>query len=149
MLINQDLTGVDLINNVAFVKADATDLGKGTVPPSDLANPSSGPDPTVDPGTPTGIPVDHIHSVVAWKAYEVDGDATVTAVSGGETIEYFIFVRNTGNQDLTNVSIADVLPNGVTYVGFPKLRLFNFTKSLQINLNLNTLTRLFIAFKIR
>lgn len=115
VLINQDLTGVDLINNVAFVKADATDLGKGTVPPSDLANPSSGPDPTVDPGTPTGIPVDHIHSVVAWKAYEVDGDATVTAVSGGETIEYFIFVRNTGNQDLTNVSIADLLPNGVTY----------------------------------
>src|SRR5690606_21287521 len=71
------------------------------------------PDDSGDTGTV--IPVDAIHTLVSWKAYTVDGDASVTAVSGRETIEYTIYVRNTGNQDLTNVIVSDVLPEGVAY----------------------------------
>src|SRR5690606_40669870 len=92
------------------------DHGQGTVPPADPTNPSNGPDPDATPGTTTDIPVDPIHSIVSWKAYTVDGDATATSVSGGETIVYSIFVRNTGNQALTNVEVSDLLPPGVSYV---------------------------------
>jgi adhesin/invasin len=117
VLINENLSNVNTISNVAFVKADAADPGTGTVPPADPANPTGGPNTTATPGTSTDIPVDQIHSAVAWKAYKVDGDATATSVSGGETVEYTIYVRNTGNQDLTDVVISDLLPAGVTHQG--------------------------------
>src|SRR5690606_23069918 len=116
VLIDEDLTDVNAISNVALVKLDAADPGQGTVPPADPNDPTAGPDPDATPGTTTDIPVDPIHSVISWKAYTVDGDATVTSVSGGETVEYSIFVRNTGNQALTNVEISDLLPTGVSYV---------------------------------
>src|SRR5690606_7241030 len=87
VLIDEDLTDVNAISNVALVKLDAADPGQGTVPPADPNDPTAGPDPDATPGTTTDIPVDPIHSVISWKAYTVDGDATVTSVSGGETVE--------------------------------------------------------------
>src|SRR5699024_4700950 len=79
----------------------------------DNENPDE-PDDSGDPGT--DIPVDKVYEVESWKAYEVDEDASETTVSGGETITYTIYVRNTGNQDLTDLTISDELPDGVTYV---------------------------------
>ncbi|MGX7835904.1 hypothetical protein ACWKSR_12210, partial [Campylobacter fetus subsp. venerealis] len=32
----------------------------------------------------------------SWKSYIIDGDPTLTSVSGGETVQYTIHVRNTG-----------------------------------------------------
>src|SRR5699024_4708157 len=82
-------------------------------PPTDNENPDD-PDDSGDTGTE--IDVDPDPSLISWKAYDVDGDASITSVSGGETIEYTIYVRNTGNQELTNVEITDELPDGVTHV---------------------------------
>ncbi|WP_050767812.1 Ig-like domain-containing protein [Sphingobacterium spiritivorum] len=110
--VNADLTGVAAINNVALVKKDAADPGKETFPPA-AGNPNE-PDETA--GTGTKIPVTPIASAVSWKAYKVNTDASITAVKGGEQVEYAIYVRNNGNQVLNNVQISDVLPAGVTYV---------------------------------
>ncbi|MGJ1388424.1 Ig-like domain-containing protein [Sphingobacterium spiritivorum] len=110
--VNADLTGVTAINNVALVKKDAADPGKETFPPA-AGNPNE-PDETA--GTGTKIPVTPIASAVSWKAYKVNTDASITAVKGGEQVEYAIYVRNNGNQVLNNVQISDVLPAGVTYV---------------------------------
>ncbi|WP_313271171.1 Ig-like domain-containing protein [Sphingobacterium sp.] len=110
--VNPDLTGVANITNVALVKKDAADPGKETFPPA-VGNPNE-PDETA--GTGTKIPVTPIASAVSWKAYKVNTDASITAVKGGEQVEYAIYVRNNGNQVLNNVQISDVLPAGVTYV---------------------------------
>ncbi|MGJ1421893.1 Ig-like domain-containing protein [Sphingobacterium spiritivorum] len=110
--VNADLTGVTAINNVALVKKDAADPGKETFPPA-AGNPNE-PDETA--GTGTKIPVTPIVSAVSWKAYKVNTDASITAVKGGEQVEYAIYVRNNGNQVLNNVQVSDVLPAGVTYV---------------------------------
>src|SRR5699024_6433650 len=90
--VNENLTDVTEITNVAFVKEEADDEGTETFPPSET-DPNE-PDDSGDTGTI--IPVDQDNSLVSWKAYTVDGDATITEVSGGETIEYTIYVRNTG-----------------------------------------------------
>ena len=111
--VEEDLTGVDVISNTALVKLDTSDPGEETYPPVDNENPDD-PDDSGDTGT--DIPVDKIYEVESWKAYEVDGDASVTAVSGEETITYKIYVRNTGNQALTDIMVSDDLPEGVTYV---------------------------------
>ncbi|ERJ59381.1 hypothetical protein M472_11410 [Sphingobacterium paucimobilis HER1398] len=109
--VNSDLTGVQFIRNVALVKNSPTDKGVETFPPLDT-DPNQ-PDTEGEPGTK--IPVEVVKSVVSWKAYEVDGDKTMTAVSGREEVTYHIYVRNTGNQELTGVQITDVLPAGVTW----------------------------------
>ncbi|MGK9120060.1 Ig-like domain-containing protein [Olivibacter jilunii] len=111
--VNADLTGVTQISNTAFVKTDANDPGKPTYPPANNATPT---DPDTSGPTGTNIPVDQISSLVSWKAYKVNGDASITSVSGGEEIEYAIYVRNTGNQALTNVNITDPIPTGTEYV---------------------------------
>src|SRR5699024_3091084 len=111
--VDDNLTGVDKISNIALVKTDNDDPGQETYPPLDNENPDE-PDDSGDPGT--DIPVDKVYEVESWKAYEVDEDASETTVSGGETITYTIYVRNTGNQDLTDLTISDELPDGVTYV---------------------------------
>uniref|UniRef100_F4CBQ7 Conserved repeat domain protein n=1 Tax=Sphingobacterium sp. (strain 21) TaxID=743722 RepID=F4CBQ7_SPHS2 len=111
--VNADLTDVTQISNTAFVKTDANDPGKPTYPPANNATPT---DPDTSGPTGTNIPVDQISSLVSWKAYKVNGDASITSVSGGEEIEYTIYVRNTGNQALTNVNITDPIPTGTEYV---------------------------------
>src|SRR5690606_20337006 len=88
VLVNENLTGVTEISNVALVQANEDEPGTETFPP--LPTDPNEPDDTGDTGT--DIPVNPIHSVVSWKAYAVNGDASITSVSGGETVEYTIFV---------------------------------------------------------
>ncbi|WP_198293603.1 DUF7507 domain-containing protein [Algoriphagus resistens] len=113
VLVEGNLTDVEFVSNVALVKSLPEDPGTETFPPLDNENPT---DPDESGDTGTDIPVDPIFSAEIWKSVTVDGDATLTAVSGGETLVYTIFVRNTGNQDLTDLVINDELPVGVTYV---------------------------------
>ncbi|WP_439489905.1 DUF7507 domain-containing protein, partial [Algoriphagus sp.] len=113
VLVDGNLTDVEFISNVALVKSLPEDPGTETYPPLDNENPTD-PDETGDTGT--DIPVDPIFSAEIWKAVTVDGDASMTTVSGGETLVYTVFVRNTGNQDLTDLTITDELPLGVSYV---------------------------------
>ncbi|SFJ65662.1 Ig-like domain-containing protein [Myroides guanonis] len=103
--VDSNLTGITEILNLATVN------GVAAFPP--LSNNPNEPDTTALPGTKT--PVEQIKSVVSWKAYDVNGDNTITAVSGGEDVAYHIYVRNTGNQNLTNVTISDVLPVGLKW----------------------------------
>ena len=103
--VDSNLTGITEILNLATVN------GVAAFPP--LSNNPNEPDTTALPGTKT--PVEQIKSVVSWKAYDVDGNKTKTTVSGGEDVAYHIYVRNTGNQNLTNVTISDVLPVGLTW----------------------------------
>ena len=111
--VDSNLTNVDSIFNVAVVRQEDGTIEQPTLPP--LPDDPNNPDEDSD-GPGTIIPVDQVADLVSWKAYEVDGDATIDSVSGGETIDYSIYVRNIGNQDLTNVIISDALPNGTTYV---------------------------------
>ncbi len=104
--VNSNLTGVIEIVNVATVNGIQTF--------SALQNNVNEPDTNAAPGTK--IPVNQIKSVVSWKAYDVNGSKATTAVSGGENVAYYIYVRNTGNQNLTNVTVSDVLPAGLTWI---------------------------------
>lgn len=104
--INNNLTGVTEILNTALVN------GIETFPP--LSNNPNEPNTTATEKV-TKVPVDQVKSVVSWKAYTVNGDKTITTVSGGEDVAYHIYVRNTGNQNLTSVTISDVLPAGLTW----------------------------------
>jgi uncharacterized repeat protein (TIGR01451 family) len=110
--VNTNLTGATAISNVALVKSQLDDPGTEIFPPLDNENPT---DPDQSGETGTDIPVLPIESLVAWKAYTVNGDAGIQTVSGGEEVTYTIFLRNEGNQDLLNIAIADELPAGVTY----------------------------------
>ena len=104
--VANNLTGVTEILNTALVN------GIETFPP--LSNNPNEPNTTATEKV-TKVPVDQVKSVVSWKAYTVNGDKTITTVSGGEDVAYHIYVRNTGNQNLTSVTISDVLPAGLTW----------------------------------
>src|SRR5690606_16841946 len=111
--VNDDLSTVTEISNVAVVKTDGTDPGTGTVPPNDPSNPGAGPDPGATPGTPTVIPVNPIHSVEFDKIglsnnAESDGKAEI-----GDEITYTLTVKNTGNKALTGIVVTDNLPADV------------------------------------
>src|SRR5690606_30180677 len=53
---------------------------------------------------------------VAWKSFEVDGDPALTSVSGGETVEYTIHLRNTGTVPMVGFNITDAIPDNTTLV---------------------------------
>src|SRR5690606_11142976 len=110
--VNENLSGVSQISNVAYVKANENDPGTPTFPPSET-DPSE-PDDTGDTGT--DIPVVPTDDIVAWKGYTIDGDPAVTSVSGGEEITYTIYIRNESNQNLTDLSVSDAIPAGTTFV---------------------------------
>ncbi|WP_211657650.1 Ig-like domain-containing protein [Parapedobacter composti] len=115
--VDDDLTGVTEISNVATVKSGPDDPGQQTWPPN-AAN--DGPDESGD--RETVVPVEQVNTVVSWKSYAVAVppatafNPAITSVSGGETIAYTVYVRNTGNQRLTNIAVSDQLPAGVTWV---------------------------------
>src|SRR5690606_17115754 len=116
VVVNDDLSTVTEISNVALVKTDGTDPGTGTVPPNDTGSPSAGPDPGATPGTPTVIPVDPIHSIEFDKIglsnnAESNGKAEI-----GDEITYTLTIKNTGNKTLTDIVITDNLPADVTII---------------------------------
>lgn len=114
VIVDTDLTDVEKISNVAFIKADANDPGVGTVPPADPTNPNA-PDPSASPGTTTDIPVQPIETVSAWKGYVISNGVSPTSVQGGENVTYTIYIQNMGNQDLTGLTVSDDLPTGTTF----------------------------------
>lgn len=54
--------------------------------------------------------------ITSWKSYIIDGNVANTSVSGGEEVEYTIYVKNTGTKDLAGFTISDELPEGLTWV---------------------------------
>src|SRR5690625_6904360 len=53
---------------------------------------------------------------VSWKSYEIDEDASIETVRGGEEIEYTIHIRNTGDIDLQSLIVEDAIPSNTTFV---------------------------------
>ncbi|UVD79287.1 DUF11 domain-containing protein [Myroides albus] len=54
-------------------------------------------------------------SLVSWKSYKVNNDATINAVKGGEVVEYTIHVRNEGTTPIADFIVKDKMPEGVSY----------------------------------
>ena len=84
------------------------------------------PEPTDEDGNdgngdqPTDIPVGDTAndaSLYAWKFVEwlLDDDSSGD-VTAGDTLRYRIVIENTGELDLTNVSLTDIIPAGLTAV---------------------------------
>ncbi|EIM74035.1 hypothetical protein A3SI_16712 [Nitritalea halalkaliphila LW7] len=109
--VEANLSGVNEIFNIARLQLDPAGPAINSLPPNALGD---GP----DIGAPEGtiIPVEANPNLAAWKAFAVEGDASATQVGPNQLITYTIFVRNLGNQNLTNVRVSDRLPAGVSYV---------------------------------
>ncbi|MDR0194285.1 MAG: DUF11 domain-containing protein [Myroides sp.] len=54
-------------------------------------------------------------TLVAWKSYKVNNDATIKTVKGGEEVEYTIHVRNEGTTPIADFIVKDKMPKGVKY----------------------------------
>ncbi len=92
--IDEDLTGLTEILNTALV-TDPVDAVSQT------------------PSAPV-VPVDALSTWIATKSVEdANGDGLAQA---GEELTYTIVVENTGDADLTGITIEDAIPNGTTYV---------------------------------
>ncbi|KZE74800.1 hypothetical protein AV926_17580 [Myroides marinus] len=59
--------------------------------------------------------VDPNQSLVAWKSYKVNNDATINTVKGGEVVDYTIHVRNEGTTPIADFIVKDKMPKGVKY----------------------------------
>ncbi|MXV18012.1 DUF7507 domain-containing protein, partial [Hufsiella ginkgonis] len=108
--VNQDLTGVTEISNLATVTNGPT---TAQTSPEDPQNPVT-PGSPVPAGTPTVIPVSQDNTFQAWKTVSTtsaDGKA-----HAGDVLTYTIRVRNTGSATLTNTTITDPVPANTTYV---------------------------------
>ncbi|WP_158622581.1 Ig-like domain-containing protein [Pedobacter sp. KBW06] len=92
--VADDLTGVATIKNSATV--------------TDPANPLTPVIPEVE------APTDPVKSFTATK--KISGGLDNNKIAAGSTITYSIEVKNTGSTALTNVAIADQIPDHTTYV---------------------------------
>ncbi|MDM1483665.1 DUF11 domain-containing protein [Myroides odoratimimus] len=54
-------------------------------------------------------------SLVSWKSYKVNNDATINTVKGGEVVDYTIHVRNEGTTPIADFIVKDKMPKGVKY----------------------------------
>ncbi|WP_188876088.1 Ig-like domain-containing protein, partial [Sphingobacterium alkalisoli] len=111
--VQDNLTGVTEISNVAVVTAAGTPTSTAPADPTDA---TAGPAPGTNPGDPTLIPVDPTDDLVAWKGYSIANGTSNTTVSGGEDVTYTIYIKNESNQDLAGLSVSDAIPAGTTYV---------------------------------
>ncbi|KAF5279831.1 hypothetical protein FQR65_LT15193 [Abscondita terminalis] len=107
--VNQNLSGISKITNIATVKSNENNVPAESFPPVNNANPT---EPNTGAGSGTSLDVTPVNNLVSWKAYKVNNDATITSVKGGEDVQYTIYVRNEGNQNATGVLVSDVLPAG-------------------------------------
>ncbi|WP_342330360.1 Ig-like domain-containing protein [Pedobacter sp. FW305-3-2-15-E-R2A2] len=93
--VANDLTGIATIKNAATVTDPTT--------------------PSHPPVTPeVEVPTDPVKSFTATK--KVTGGLQNNKIVAGSTITYSIEVTNTGSTALTNIAIADKLPDHTTYV---------------------------------
>src|SRR5690606_6811408 len=53
---------------------------------------------------------------ISWKSFVIDEDPALATVSGSETVEYTIHVRNTGTVPITDFIITDEIPDNTTLV---------------------------------
>lgn len=107
--VNDNLTGVAEISNVAYLD-NGIDPQQASIPPN--ATDATQPGDATKIGTL--IPVEPITSTVTWKSYFLPNSQT--AVKGGEEINYTIYVRNTGNQNVDALVVKDNLPAHTTFV---------------------------------
>lgn len=61
-------------------------------------------------------PVGSNQNLVSWKSYQVNGDASVDTVVGGEVVQYTIHVKNVGNTTISQFTVSDKLPVGTTFL---------------------------------
>lgn len=105
----QDLTNIDEIKNIAVVKLPGVNDDFESYPPVDNTNPTE-PDTTKNPGTI--IPVEPVYDFTVAKNGVSNGVNSNQAELGDE-ITYTIAVKNTGNKNLTSVTVKDILQNAV------------------------------------
>jgi uncharacterized repeat protein (TIGR01451 family)/gliding motility-associated-like protein len=110
--VSADLTGATAITNTAQV--DNGD-GKGEHPttaadPNDPDQPATNP----PPGPSTNIAVDPVVNWVTWKLATTASNRE--KVMPGEELTYKIYVRNTGNVTIENITVTDPVPAYTTFV---------------------------------
>lgn len=110
--VTTDLTGATFITNTAGVD---NGNGKGNQPTtSSDPNDPNNPDPNPPPGPATNISVDQLLNWVTWKV--ATPASKNEKVKPGEELTYQIFVRNTGNAAVENITITDPVPQYTTFV---------------------------------